>query len=193
MGLALGTLLALGDMYGGKAASAPIRVFVEFFRGSPILIQLFIFYFTIPALLSTVFPPFWTGFLVFSLNSAAYQKGYIKGAIATVSTDQMEAGLSIGLSKVKVIVYVVLPQALRLVIPAWSNEFASLAKSTPALLVVGVSDLFGVGQSVAGFYYRHLETYAFVAVIYLVWISIMAKVFDKVYEKVRIPGIEISA
>jgi polar amino acid transport system permease protein len=193
VGLALGTLLALGDLYGGRAVSSAIRVYVEFFRGSPIIIQLFLFYFTIPGLLSTIFDPFLVGFAVFTLNSGAYQKGYIKGAIEAVSTDQMIAGLSIGLSRAQTIAYVILPQALRLVIPAWSNEFASLTKATPALLAIGVGDLTSVGKSLAGQYYRPLETYSFVAVIYLIWVSIMAKIFDIVYERVRIPGIEISA
>jgi len=193
MGLTLGTVLALGDIYGGRAVSNIIRVYVEFFRGSPLIIQLFIFYFTIPGLLSIILDPFLVGFLVFSLNSAAYQKGYIKGAIEAVSTDQMIAGLSIGLSKAQVIVHVILPQALRLVIPAWSNEFTSLAKSTPALLVIGVGDLTSVAKSLTGRYYRPLETYTFVAIIYLIWVSVMAKIFDIVYDKYRVPGIEISA
>jgi len=192
MGLALGTLLAIGDLYGGRAVSNTIRVYVEFFRGSPIIIQLFIFYFTIPNLLSTILDPFLVGFLVFTLNSAAYQKGYIKGAIEAISTDQMVAGLSIGLSKAKTIFYVILPQALRLVIPAWSNEFTSLTKCTPALLVIGVGDLTSVAKSLTGRFYRPLETYSFVAVIYLIWVSVMVKIFDIVYEKWRIPGIEVS-
>ncbi len=192
MGLVLGTLLAVGDLYGGKVASSIIRLYVEFFRGSPIIIQLFIFYFTIPGLFSTFIDPFLSGFVVFSLNSAAYQKGYLKGAMEAVSTDQMSAGLSVGLSKAQIIIHVILPQALRLVIPAWSNEFTSLTKSTPALLVITVKDLTSVGKSLTGYYYRPLEIYSFVAVIYLVWISIMTKIFDIVYDRVKIPGIEIS-
>lgn len=192
-GLGLGTLLAIGDLYGGRAVSNIIRLYVEFFRGSPIIIQLYIFYFTIPGLLSTIIDPFVVGFLIFSLNSAAYQKGYLKGAIEAVSTDQMAAGLSVGLSKAQTVIFVVLPQAWRLVIPAWSNEFASLAKSTPALLFIGVGDLTSVARSLVGQYYRPLETYFFVALIYLAWISVMAKVFDIVYERVKIPGVEISA
>jgi len=193
IGLALGILLAIGDLYGGRIISTIIRFYVEFFRGSPIIIQLFIFYFTIPNMLATIIDPFMVGLLVFSLNSAAYQKGYIKGAMEAVYEDQMTAGLSIGLSKVQTIVYVILPQALRLVIPAWGNEFSSLTKSTAALLVIGVKDVTAVGKSIAGLSFRYLEVYAFVAIIYLIWISVMMKITDIVYEKVKIPGIEISA
>lgn len=193
IGLALGILLAIGDLYGGRTISTIIRFYVEFFRGSPIIIQLFIFYYTIPNMLATIIDPFTVGLLVFSLNSAAYQKGYIKGAMEAVYEDQMTAGLSIGLSKAQTIVYVILPQALRLVIPAWSNEFSSLTKSTAALLVIGVTDLTGVGKSIAGRSFRHLEVYTFVAIIYLIWITVMMKITDIIYEKVKIPGIEKSA
>ncbi|MBS7647094.1 MAG: amino acid ABC transporter permease [Candidatus Bathyarchaeia archaeon] len=192
-GLVLGIFLAIGDLYGGRLVSTIIGVYTEFFRGSPIIVQLFFFYFTIPSLLKTTFDAFIVGLVVFALNSAAYQKGYIKGAIAVISEDQMMAALSLGLSKVKAIFYVILPQALRLVIPAWSNEFCSLTKSTAALLVIGVSDLTSVGLMIATHYFRYVETFLVIAVIYLIWVTVVTKIADKVYERVKIPGIEISA
>ncbi|MEM2337507.1 MAG: amino acid ABC transporter permease [Candidatus Bathyarchaeia archaeon] len=192
-GLVLGIFLAIGDLYGGRLVSTIIGVYTEFFRGSPIIVQLFFFYFTIPSLLKTTFDAFIVGLVVFALNSAAYQKGYIKGTIAVISEDQMMAALSLGLSKVKAIFYVILPQALRLVIPAWSNEFCSLTKSTAALLVIGVSDLTSVGLMIATHYFRYVETFLVIAVIYLIWVTVVTKIADKVYERVKIPGIEISA
>jgi len=192
-GLGIGTLLAIGDLYGGRIISTVIRFYVEFFRGSPIIIQLYIFYYAIPNMLNILIDPYIVGFLVFSLNSAAYQKGYIKGAIEAISTDQMTAALSIGLSKVQAIGYVILPQALRLVMPAWGNEFCSLTKSTSALLVITVMDITAFGRHLATLSFRYLEVYSFVAMIYLIWISVTMKILDIVYEKVKIPGIEISA
>jgi len=191
-GLALAILLAIGDSYGGKVISTLIRFYVEFFRGSPIIIQLFIFLFVIPTLLNFRIDPLMVGFTVFALNSAAYQKGYIKGAMDTVFEDQMTAGLSIGMSKPKTIYYVILPQALRIVIPAWSNEFCSLTKSTAALLVIGIRDLTAAAMTVVGQTYRVLETYLFIALLYLIWITAFTKIADTVYEKKKIPGIEIS-
>jgi len=192
LGLLFGIILAIGDLYGGRVLSSIIRGYVEFFRGSPIIIQLLIFFFTIPSLLHVIPNSFVVGALVFTLNSAAYQKGYIKGAMEAVFEDQMTAGLSIGLSKAQTIFYVILPQALRLVIPAWTNEFSSLTKSTPALLAIGVYELTSVAKSITAHYFRPLETYAFVALIYLVWISSVAKIADMLYEKMKIPGVEIS-
>ena len=129
----------------------------------------------------------------FALNSAAYQKGYIKGAMEAVYEDQMTAALSLGLSKAQAIRFVVLPQALRTVIPAWSNEFCSLAKSTAALLVIGAPELTSALKTIASWTWRVLEIYAFGALIYLLWISIMMKALDMLYNKVKIPGIEITA
>jgi len=96
-GLALGIVLAIGDLYGGKIISTIIRFYVEFFRGSPIIAQLFIFVYVVPPLFHVLIDPLIAGFLIFALNSAAYQKGYIKGAMQAVFEDQMQAGLSIGL------------------------------------------------------------------------------------------------
>lgn len=192
-GLAFGTVLAIGDLYGGRVVSMLTRFYVEFFRGSPIIIQLFIFLYVIPTFLNIRIDPLIVGFSVFALNSAGYQKGYIKGAMDAVFEDQMTAGLSIGMSKPQTVIHVILPQALRIVIPAWSNEFCSLTKSTAALLIIGVRDLTAAGATIAGQTYRILETYVFIAVIYLIWITCVTKIADIVYERKKIPGIEISA
>jgi len=192
-GLALGTLLAIGDMHGGKVVSILIRFYVEFFRGSPLLVQLFIFQYAIPTLINITISPYITGFLVFALNSAAYQKGYIKGAMETVFEDQMMAGLSTGMSKWQTIRHVILPQTMRIMIPAWSNEYCSLTKSTAALGLIGFLDLAGAGKTMAGQTYRVLETWIVIAIIYLIWITVFTKIADIVYEKKKIPGIEISA
>ena len=192
-GLGLGILLAIGDLYGGKFISTLIKFYVEFFRGSPLIIQLFIFYYSIPNMLGILINNLTVGYLVFSLNSAAYQKGYIKGAMESVYEDQMTAALSLGLSKVQAIRHVVLPQALRIVIPAWSNEFCSLAKSTAALLVIAIPELTSNLKAIASWTWRVLETYTFGALIYLIWISVVMKILDILYNKVKIPGIEITA
>jgi len=191
-GLALGTFLALGDIYGGRVTSTLIRIYVEFFRGSPLIIQLFISQYAVPAILKIPISPYITAFGVFALNSAAYQKGYIKGALETVSTDQMEAGLSVGMSGKQTLWHVILPQAFRIVITAWSNEFCSLTKSTSALGFVGFMDLMGAGRTIAGQAYIILPAWIVIAAIYLTWITIFTKAADIIYEKKKIPGLEIS-
>src|SRR4030067_2873368 len=108
LGLGLGTLLSIGDIYGKKTAKAAIAVYVEFFRGSPLFVQLFIAVYTVPAILNLQIDHYLLAFLVFGLNSAGYQKGYIKGAMQTILDDQMAAGMSVGMSKTQTLRHVIL-------------------------------------------------------------------------------------
>src|SRR4030042_4969559 len=101
MGLGLGTLLAIGDIYGKKPVKAIIAIYVEIFRGSPLFIQLFLAVYTVPTIFNLQIDHAIMAFLVFGLNSAGYQKGYVKGAIETIFGDQMQAGLSVGMSKIQ--------------------------------------------------------------------------------------------
>jgi polar amino acid transport system permease protein len=190
LGLGLGTLLAIGDIYGNKPIKAAIAVYVEFFRGSPLFVQLFLAVYTVPAILNVQIDHYVMAFIVFGLNSAGYQKGYMKGAMETILGDQMQAGLSTGMSKLQTLRHVILPQAYRIVIPSWTNEFSSLTKSTATLAYAGLSDLISAGISIKGITYQILPVWLVIGLIYLVWITGFSKVMDIVYEKKRIPGIE---
>jgi len=190
LGLVLGTILAIGDIYGGKVVKGAIAVYVEFFRGSPLFVQLFIAVYTIPAILHVQIDHLSLAFLLFGLNSAGYQKGYVKGAMQTVLDDQMAAGLSVGMSKVQTLRHVILPQAYRIVIPSWTNEFCSLTKSTSILAYIGFIDLTGAGNSIIRETYNVLPVWVVIGAIYLIWITAFAKLADIIYEKKKIPGVE---
>ncbi len=190
LGLVVGTLLAIGDIYGGKIVRAVIAVYVEFFRGSPLFVQLFLAVYTVPALLNVQIDHFLLAFLVFGLNSAAYQKGYMKGAMQTIMDDQMEAGLSTGMSRVQTLRYVILPQAYRIVIPSWTNEFCSLTKSTATVAFVGLFDLVSAGMSIRMWTYQILPVWLVIGAVYLIWITGFSKLMDVIYEKRKVPGIE---
>ena len=191
LGLILGTLLAMGDIYGGKLLRGAITVYVEFFRGSPLFVQVFIAVYTIPAILNMRIDHYFLAFLIFGLNSAGYQKGYMKGAMQTILDDQMAAGLSVGMSKIQTLRYVILPQAYRIVIPSWTNEFCSLTKSTATLAFVGLFDLVSAGISIRSLTYQILPVWIVIGAIYLVWITGVSKIMDIVYEKKKIPGVEL--
>ncbi len=191
LGLALGTLLAIGDIYGGKIIKSAIAVYVEFFRGSPLFVQLFIAVYTIPAILNLQIDHYLLAFLVFGLNSAAYQKGYMKGSMQTVLDDQMAAGLSVGMSKIQTLRHVILPQAYRIVIPSWTNEFCSLTKSTATLAFVGISDLVSAGLTIRMRTFEIIPVWIVIGIMYLIWITVFSKIMDIVYEKKKIPGIEL--
>jgi polar amino acid transport system permease protein len=191
LGLGIGTLLAIGDIYGGKAAKGAIAVYVEFFRGSPLFVQLFVAVYAVPALLHIQINHLFMAFLLFGLNSAGYQKGYIKGAMQTILDDQMAAGLSVGMSKIQTLRHIILPQAYRIVIPSWTNEFCSLTKSTSILAYIGFIDLTGAGNSIIRETYNVLPVWIVIGAIYLIWITSFAKLADIIYEKKKIPGVEL--
>jgi polar amino acid transport system permease protein len=191
LGLLLGTLLAIGDIYGGKFARGVIAVYVEFFRGSPLFVQLLIAVYTVPAILNLQIDHYLLAFLVFGLNSAGYQKGYMKGSMQTILDDQMAAGLSVGMSKIQTLRHVILPQAYRIVIPSWTNEFCSLTKSTSTLAFIGLLDLTGAGLSIKGNTMQILPVWIVIGAIYLVWITGFSKIMDIIYEKKKIPGVEL--
>jgi polar amino acid transport system permease protein len=191
LGLALGTVLAIGDIYGGKLAKGVIAVYVEFFRGSPLFVQLFIAVYTVPAILNLQINHEVLAFLIFGLNSAGYQKGYVKGAMQTIMDDQMQAGLSVGMSKIQTLRHVILPQTYRIVIPSWTNEFCSLTKSTSTVAFVGLFDLVSAGLSIKNLTYQILPVWIVVGLIYLVWITGVSKIMDIIYERKKIPGIEL--
>jgi polar amino acid transport system permease protein len=191
LGLGLGTLLAIGDIYGNKPVKAAIAVYVEFFRGSPLFVQLFLAVYTVPAILNVQIDHAVLAFLVFGLNSAGYQKGYMKGSIETIFGDQMQAGLSVGMSKIQTLRHVILPQAYRIVIPSWTNEFCSLTKSTATVAYAGLKDLVSAGRSILIINMQIIPVWLVIGAIYLVWITGFSKVMDIVYERKKIPGIEL--
>jgi polar amino acid transport system permease protein len=191
LGLVIGTLLSIGDIYGGKTVKAFIAVYVEFFRGSPLFVQIFIAVYAVPALLQVQIDHTLLAFLVFGLNSGGYQKGYLKGAMETIFTDQMDAGLSTGMSRTQTLRHVILPQAYRIVIPSWTNEFCSLTKSTAALAYVGLDDLTRAGIALRSSTMQILPVWIVIGAIYLVWITSFSKLMDIIYEKKKIPGVEL--
>lgn len=129
------------------------------------------------------------GLLTLGLNSAAYQAEYIRGAIKSVGTGQLLAAQSLGMSRLASIRHIVLPQALRRVIPAWSNEAAYLPKYTVVVFFIGVVDLFGKAHFIVANIFRTLTTYCIIALIFLALISIVSKVLDFVHKRTSIPGL----
>ncbi len=128
-------------------------------------------------------------YLILSLNSAAYQAEYLRGSIASVSAGQLIAAQSLGLSRIGGIRHIVLPQALRRVIPSWSNEAAYLPKYTVVAYFIGVEDLFAKAHLIVSRTFLTLTTYGLIALIYLVLISIISKILDYVHDWSKIPGL----
>ncbi|MBD3158381.1 MAG: ABC transporter permease subunit [Candidatus Lokiarchaeota archaeon] len=195
LGFVIGFPASIVEVFGGRISKTIISGYVEIFRGTPLTVQLFILYFGLRGASGLIeqypflaFDTFTAMCLALGLNSSAYQEGYIKGAIEGVAGTQMEAARSLGMTKLQGIIYIVIPQAVRTMIPGWSNEATYLPKMTSLGLLIGFFDFLSAGWAIAHFTYRILEVYIFVAIGYVITIFAIAEVLNIIYERVKIPG-----
>jgi len=194
LGAVLGIALALLRVYARGWLSplhALASVYVHLFRGTPLLVQLMIIHFGLPSV-GIRFTPFLSGLVAMSLNTAAYQAEYLRGAIQSVKAGQMMAARSVGLTRGQAIRHVILPQALRLVLPPWSNELIYMLKYSSIVYMVGAMDLLGVGRTIAARNFRFLEMFLIVALIYLAVVLLLTFVLRWVEGRLRIPGLGTS-
>ena len=188
-GFVLGLLATLARTYGSKFWRGLAVGYIELFRGTPLLVQLFLIYYGLPGLGITLSRE-WSAFLALGLNSGAYQAEYLRGSLLAIGDNQMMAGRSIGMSRWKTIWYIILPQALRLAIPAWSNEPVSLLKSTAVVFLIAVPELMAKAKSIAAQTYDPIGSYLAVAVIYMAAVYILDAVLRWIERASRIPGFE---
>ncbi|TYB90908.1 MAG: amino acid ABC transporter permease [Kosmotoga sp.] len=189
MGFVIGIFLALIRVYGPKPFSIVVMVFIEIIRGTPLLVQLFILYFGLPPY-GINLTPFTAAIIGFTINSAAYQAEYLRGSIQSIADNQMIAARSIGMSRMKSIFNIILPQSLRMVIPSWTNEFIYLLKYTSLAYIVGAPELMTQAKFIASRNFQFFNVYLIVAMIYLVVVLIFTWFFGKIEKKFRIPGLE---
>lgn len=166
IGLTLGTIL--GVLYTSHVI--PIRImvgtFVTIIRGTPMLIQILFAVFLLPQLGISI-PVFWAMIIAIGLNSSAYISNIVRSGIASVGRGQIEAGKVLGLSNWQITRFIVLPQALRIALPALGNEFITLVKDSSLASVVGVMELTRRGQMEISRTYDALTIYTGVALVYL--------------------------
>ena len=190
LGFLLGLILALMRTYGPRWQRVIAIGFIEFFRGTPLLVQLFLIYYGLPSL-GLTFDQKTSAYLALGLNSAAYQAEYLRGAIQSIGDSQMTAGRAIGLTRWQTIWHIILPQALRLVIPAWSNEPISLLKTTAVVFLIAVQDLMARGKRAATITYNPIGSYLAIAIIYLIIVFVVNALLKWLERKTRIPGFEM--
>ncbi|NVM19297.1 MAG: amino acid ABC transporter permease [Candidatus Lokiarchaeota archaeon] len=207
IGFFLGLVFALLRQYGGRILSRFAAGYIEFIRGTPLIAQLFFIFYglNVPIGQWYILTEFRIldqditfiflshrvlfGVIALSLNSAAYQAEYLRGSMMSVGTGQLMAAQSLGMSRITGIRHIVLPQALRRVIPAWSNEAAYLPKYTVVVSLVGATELFAQAKSIVSVTAISLTTYIVVAIIFLITIAIISKGLDILHKRTGIPGL----
>ena len=188
VGIFLGLTLALTKVYG----QGPLRWlaigYIGLFRGTPLLTQLFIIYFGLSSI-GIVLPPFTAAILGLGLNSAAYQAEYFHGSILAVNPGQITGALALGMSRIKTIKCIVIPQVVRLVIPSWSNELISLLKFSSLAYLIQFPELLFQTKLIASKNFRMFELSIITGILYLAVVLIISHYLRKLERKIRIPGL----
>ncbi|AYA74801.1 MULTISPECIES: amino acid ABC transporter permease [unclassified Robertmurraya] len=181
-GFILGTVLALCKISKIKALNWFGDAYTSIFRGTPLILQLMIIYFAIPQLTGYDISPFLSAILAFGLNSSAYVSEIIRAGIQAVDKGQTEAAQALGVPYRLMMKDIILPQALKNILPALMNEFITLTKESAIVSTIGYLDLMRRAQVVGADIYRNFEPLIFVGVIY--WLLVMVlTIIGKVVER----------
>lgn len=149
------------------------RFYIWIIRGTPLLVQLYVIFFGLPSIGVNI-DAFPAAVLVFSINEGAYAAETIRGALESVPSGQMEAGRCVGMSYVQIMWHVLLPQTFRTAFPALGNELISMVKDTSLAANITVTEMFFQAQRIAGRTYQTMALYLEVAVIYLIFSTVLS-------------------
>ena len=185
LGLVFGLVAALAQL----SKLAPLRliakVYVDFIRGTPLLVQIFIIYFALPVVIGHRIDPFFAAVAACSINSGAYVAEIFRAGIQSIDIGQMRAGLSLGMNWTMTMRYIILPQAFKRIIPPLGNEFIALLKDSSLVSVIGFEELTRSGQLIIAETYGSLEIWSAVAIIYLVMTLTITRIVSVLEKKFR--------
>ena len=185
-GFILGILIVLLRRSKLKPLQIIAKVYVQMFRGTPLLVQVLIFYYgfasVIPDQYGSLKNPFILSLAAVCMNSSAYVSEIIRGGINAVDRGQGEAAASLGMKKSQIMRYIILPQAIKTVLPALANEFVTLIKESAIVAFVGIGDLMYQAKIAQGGSLKPFMPYVTAALIYLILVTGLSKVIS-VFEK----------
>ncbi len=167
-GVPLGLFLALLRLYGSWPIRIPVGVVIEFLRSTPPIAQLFWFFFALPILIGVEIDPFRASVLTFSLQSSAFFAEVFRGGIVSIDRGQWEAAKAIGMDRKRTLRRIILPQAVKRMVPAFLERAIELMKTTTLVSTISYADLLYQANSIAQSTYRSLEVFSIAAAIYFV-------------------------
>lgn len=178
IGLVIGSFTGIGRVGGNRIIRVATGIYVDFIRGTPLLVQLFLVYFGLPSLIGRPVPPFMAAITAMGINSGAYVAEIVRAGIQSIDRGQMEAARSVGLTYSQSMRYIIFPQAFRRIIPPLGNEFIAMLKDSSLVSVIALEDLLRKGQVVITRTFRPFEVYMVVALIYLVMTLAISRLVD---------------
>jgi polar amino acid transport system permease protein len=188
LGFCLGVPMAVVQVYAPRPASLLVSFYVWFFRGVPVLLLLFLFYYGLFGLIGLEIGTIGASCIVLGMTSAAYQSQIFRGAIQSLPAGQLKAGRALGMTDGQSILHVILPQALRLSIPGWSNEYSILLKDSAMCFALGTPEIMARTHFVASRTYEHLPLYITAGLIYFAITMAGVTLLRRLERKARIPG-----
>ncbi|GAF39091.1 amino acid ABC transporter permease [Agrilactobacillus composti DSM 18527 = JCM 14202] len=184
IGIILGTVFALGRLSRKAILHYPAVWYIEFVRGTPLMIQVMFVYFGVGLLWNNI-PAFFAGVVAVALNSAAYVAEYIRGGIDSVPVGQVEAARSLGMSQRDTMQTIVLPQAIKIIWPSLGNEFISLIKESSIVSIIGVTDLIYQLRAVQAATYRGVAPIAVAMVLYFIMTFTLSRILNHAERKMQ--------
>ncbi|WP_322995103.1 amino acid ABC transporter permease [Castellaniella sp.] len=184
----LGLLIGIGRLNPQrKTAYGICSIYLSCFRGTPLLVQLFIWFFGLPRF-GILLPAFVCGVVGLGMYSASYVSEIVRGAIQSIDRGQMEAARSLGMSSRQAMLKIILPQAFVRMIPPLGNEFISLIKNSALVSLVTIHDLMHEGQKIISVSYRSLEIYLVIAVIYWIMTTTTTIILHRIELRMKAGG-----
>ena len=195
IGTILGLLLSLMKLSKNKILKYIAVSYIEFIRGTPVLVQLYIIYYGLPTIginfpdipiLGSNFPDFFAGILALSINSGAYVAEIIRAGIQAVDKGQMEAARSLGMSESMAMKNVIIPQAFKNILPALGNEFITIIKESSIVSIIGIHELMYNADTVRGNIFRPFEPLLVAAVMYFILTFTLSKLLGVAERRMRV-------
>ena len=183
VGVGCGTLMALARLSTNKFLSKAAKVYIDIIRGTPLLVQLYLVYFGLATVLDL--NDFVSGVIAVSVNTTAYIAEIIRSGIQSVDKGQMEAARSMGMPKRMAMSQIILPQAMKNILPAIGNEFATLIKETSIVSLIGIHDLMYSSDTVRGATFTVFIPLLMTAFLYFVMTTTIAFFMDKLERKLQ--------
>jgi len=188
IGCLIGTAVALGRLSRYRLLKWTTSAYVQFFRGTPLLVQLLFVYLGLPSLLGTSIERWPAAIIALSLNSGAYIAEIVRAGILSVERGQREAGLALGLKPSMVVRLIVLPQAFRRIVPPLGNEFVAMLKDSSLVSVISLEELLRRSQIVVTRTFRPIEIYTLTAILYLIMTSAISALVARVERRLALDG-----
>lgn len=186
LGLFIGCMIGIARLCNVKPLRYLANIYVDFIRGTPLLVQIFLVYFALPGIIGERVDPFFAAIAACSINSGAYIAEIFRAGIQSIDKGQMEAGRSLGMSWVQTMRYIIMPQAFKRIIPPLGNEFIAMLKDSSLVSVIGFEELTRRGQLIIARTYASFEIWMAVAIIYLVMTFAVARLvgmLERRYDK----------